>query len=71
MMMKVFLYPLIDSNVCVNCNKCQEICPVNNPELNEELFNKYAPVTFRVRLEKFLRNLFAKLGIYYKIKRGK
>jgi len=45
---------------------------------NEELFNKYAPVTFGVKTEKFLRNVFAKLGIYYamkkvyyKLKRGK
>ncbi len=45
---------------------------------NEELFNKYAPVTFGVRVEKAMRNIFAKLGIYYfmknvyyRLKRGK
>ncbi len=44
----------------------------------EELFNKYTPVTFLVKVEKVLRNIFAKLGIYYfmknvyyKLKRGK
>ncbi len=31
----------------------------------EELFNKWAPVTLKVRLNKFLRNTLAKLGLYY------
>lgn len=33
-----------------------------------ELFNKWAPVTWKVRLNKLLRNVLAKLGLYYVVK---
>ena len=26
-------YPIIDTNICINCNKCTKICPVINPIL--------------------------------------
>ena len=25
-----FLYPVIDSDICIRCNKCRIICPINN-----------------------------------------
>ena len=34
----------------------------------EELFNKWTPVTLKVRLNKLLRNISAKLGLYYAAK---
>ena len=34
----------------------------------EDLFNKWAPVTWKVRLNKLLRNVLAKLGLYYVVK---
>lgn len=28
-----FLYPLVDSSKCINCNLCEKVCPlINNPE---------------------------------------
>lgn len=36
--------------------------------LPEELFNKWAPITLKVRLNKLLRNILAKLGLYYIVK---
>ncbi len=36
--------------------------------LPDELFNKWTPITLRVRLNKLLRNILAKLGLYYSIK---
>ena len=31
-----YIYPIIDSNLCVDCGLCAKICPVNSPiELNE------------------------------------
>ena len=26
-----FIYPAIDFNRCISCNKCRKICPVNSP----------------------------------------
>ena len=33
-----------------------------------ELFNKWTPITLKVRLNKLLRNLLAKLRLYYVVK---
>ena len=39
-----------------------------NSMLPEQLFNKWTPITLKVRLNKFLRNILAKLGLYYIVK---
>ena len=35
----------------------------------EELFRKWTPITLKVRTNKFLRNMLAKLGLYYTAKK--
>ena len=31
-----FSYPLVDSNLCINCNKCELVCPIlHKPRLHE------------------------------------
>lgn len=35
----------------------------------EELFRKWTPITLKVRTNKFLRNMLAKLGLYYTVKK--
>ncbi len=35
-----FKYPNIDEKLCVNCNICKKICPINNKILN----NKFTPI---------------------------
>lgn len=39
-----------------------------NSMLPEQLFNKWTPITLKVRLNKLLRNILAKLGLYYIVK---
>ena len=34
----------------------------------DELFDKWAPITWKVRVNKLLRNVLAKLGLYYTVK---
>ena len=34
----------------------------------DELFDKWAPITWKVRINKLLRNILAKLGLYYTVK---
>lgn len=36
-----FLYPIIDSNICVNCGKCLTTCPIVSPSSGEEISNAY------------------------------
>lgn len=45
--------------------KRQEFFKDVNSMQPEELFDKWAPVTLTVRLNKLLRNILAKLGLYY------
>ncbi len=43
----------------------QDVCSM----LPDELFNKWVPITLNVRLNKLLRNILAKLGLYYSVKK--
>ena len=45
--------------------KLQEFFKDVNSMQPEKLFDKWAPVTLTVRLNKLLRNILAKLGLYY------
>ena len=35
-----FLYPVIDPEKCINCNKCRKVCPFNNPIEKREFNSK-------------------------------
>ena len=38
-----FIYPAVDQALCINCNKCQKVCPsLNPPEFSEKPINVYA-----------------------------
>lgn len=41
-----FLYPLINYNLCINCNLCQNKCAFNHPE---KYLNTSFPITYGVR----------------------
>ena len=41
-----FLYPVVDTNVCIGCLKCEKVCPcINQAEENEPLVT-YATINF-------------------------
>jgi len=42
-----FLYPLIDSKLCVNCGLCMDRCPVNNEPIGSSEIAVYAAVVKR------------------------
>ena len=64
--------------VCGNSAEMLESIPHNLERRNffcdldsmppEELFDKWVPITLGVRLNKLLRNILAKLGLYYTVK---
>ena len=39
-----FWYPRINENECVNCNKCNEVCPVLNKSENNDVGKAYAAI---------------------------
>ena len=49
--------------------KRQEFFEDVNSMSAEELFNKWTPITLKVRLNKLLRNILARLGMYYTVKK--
>jgi coenzyme F420-reducing hydrogenase beta subunit len=45
-----FLYPFVDANACVECGKCEKVCPVLNPVSTESGIQKvYAAASGRYR----------------------
>lgn len=42
---KGFWYPSIDEDICINCKKCENVCPVNNSAENEE-YDDFDPVVW-------------------------
>ena len=40
-----FLYPVINSDLCINCGLCSKVCPANNPPVFAKPLTAYAAVS--------------------------
>lgn len=42
-----FLYPVVDTKICVDCKICEKVCPFNNTSCEEEYNSLYAAVQYK------------------------
>jgi coenzyme F420-reducing hydrogenase beta subunit len=58
-----FLYPEIDREKCINCNKCKDICPINKQKLKTE-GNNNKTVYAAINNNEVIRNKSTSGGIF-------
>jgi coenzyme F420-reducing hydrogenase beta subunit len=58
-----FLYPEIDQEKCINCNKCKNICPVNKKNSEKETNNNQT-IYAAINKNEFIRNKSTSGGIF-------
>ena len=58
-----FLYPKINTDLCIDCGLCEKVCPVINQEVRQEPLNVYAAINLdeKIRCESSSGGIFLSL----------